>query len=352
MTANNQFLSEISCPIDVSRSKHIEMEHGAGGRKFQQLLQGLIKPIFGSSLQSHTDSAVCQVGKARIAFTTDTYVVDPIFFPGGDIGSLAVHGTINDLAMVGARPLFLSCGLIVSEGVALENIQRVLTSMRRAADDAGVTIVTGDTKVIERRIGEDIFINTSGVGELAEGVNIAPSEIHPGDSVIVNGGIGNHGATIMAIRDGLEFESDLLSDSAPLHRAVDRLITSGIQVHCLRDITRGGLSAALVEISESAKISIAISESSVPVETNVKTLCRILGLEPFHLACEGRFLLFCPAADEDAAIQILREFPEFRGAQAIGRVSDRGTTQVICQTPLGSKRRLELPLGLNLPRIC
>jgi hydrogenase expression/formation protein HypE len=352
MNEDNRFLGSLTCPIDISRPNHIEMEHGAGGRKFQQLLQGIITPIFGGALQSQTDSAVCTIKSGKIAFTTDTYVVDPIFFPGGDIGSLAVHGTINDLAMVGARPLYLSCGLIVSEGVPLENISRVLTSMRRAADEAGVAVVTGDTKVIERRSGEDIFINTSGIGELRDGIEIAPRRIQSGDAVIVSGAIGNHGAAIMAIRDGLSFESDLVSDSTPLHFAVEALLSSSVQVHCLRDITRGGLTASLIEISDAAKVSIEISELAVPVEVNVKTLCRILGLEPFHLACEGRFLVFCPPQDADVALAVMSELSECRGAKVIGRVGEAGDSQVLCQTALGSKRRLELPLGLNLPRIC
>ncbi len=345
-------LSKLNCPTELTPDQTIEMEHGAGGRKFQRLLQNLIKPCFGQSLQSETDSAVLSLASGRIALTTDTYVVDPIFFPGGNIGSLAVHGTVNDLAMVGAVPRYLTCGLVVSEGISAETIQTVLTSMKAAADAAKVSIVTGDTKVIERRHGDDLFINTAGVGDLPEGLDISPRRIASGDSIIVSGAVGNHGATILAIRDGLEFETDLQSDSAPLHFAVQALLEHSLQIHCMRDITRGGLTSSLVELSLAAKVQIDIQESAVPVDTNVKTLCRVLGLDPMHLACEGRFLIFCPQDEEATVLRILGGVPETAEARVIGRVSAAEVGQVFSQTLLGARRRLELPVGLNLPRIC
>ncbi|MBM3890807.1 MAG: hydrogenase expression/formation protein HypE, partial [Verrucomicrobia bacterium] len=255
-----------ACPIPISNYPNVMLAHGGGGRLMHQLIEKMLVPAFGNALlDARHDGAVLQIGDARLAFTTDSYVVRPLFFPGGDIGQLAVHGTVNDLAMCGARPLYLSAGFIIEEGLPMETLWRIVQSMRQAADAAGVQLVTGDTKVVDKGKGDGIFINTAGIGVVEHDCVIAPKSVQAGDCLLVNGDLGRHGIAIMAVREGLQFETTIESDSAALAGIVQELLRAGIEVHCLRDLTRGGLASALNEIAETANVGIAIDESAIPV---------------------------------------------------------------------------------------
>ncbi len=289
-----------SCPIPISQYPQVLMAHGGGGKLMHRLLEDVFGKAFSNPIldvrhdsaqfemvaRASCPSASEHTGKMpvplKLAMTTDSYVVRPLFFPGGDIGSMAVHGTVNDLAMSGARPLYLSCGFIIEEGLPMDTLWRVVCSMRAAADKCGVQIVTGDTKVVDKGKGDGLFINTTGIGVIEHSLNIAPQNVQPGDAVIVSGDLGRHGMAIMAAREGLEFESTIESDSAPVHEPVLELIKHGIEIHCLRDLTRGGLSSALNEIAEAAGVTIAIEEKSVPVREDVHAACEMLGLDPLH----------------------------------------------------------------------
>ncbi|MCB2155372.1 hydrogenase expression/formation protein HypE [bacterium] len=339
-----------SCPIPLSDYPHVLMAHGGGGRLMQQLIDRLFMAAFGSPDDPH-DAAVLTPGTERVAFTTDSFVVRPLFFPGGDIGSLAVHGTVNDLAMRGARPMALSCGFILEEGLPMETLWGVAKSMGEAAHAAGVRVVTGDTKVVERGKGDGIYINTSGVGCLAKGVCISPSQIQPGDTVLVSGDLGRHGMAIMAAREGLEFESAIESDSAPLWEPVAALLEAGVRVHCLRDLTRGGLTSTLNEIAQAADCEIAIEERAVPVREDVQGACEILGFDPFSVANEGRFAAFIDPADTDKALEILTGHAVADGAAVIGEVRS-GRPIVTLKSLIGATRILDMLSGEQLPRIC
>ena len=281
----------VSCPIPISDYPHVLMAHGGGGSLMRGLITKMFTPAFDNTLldQQH-DGATFDIGNVRMAFTTDSFVVDPIFFPGGDIGSLAVHGTVNDLAMCGARPMFLSLGMIIEEGFPMEQLWRITQSIRDAAEHAAVQIVTGDTKVVDRGKGDGIYINTAGLGVVDAGLDIGPRQIKPGDVVIVSGDIGRHGIALMAVREGLEFETTIVSDSAPVADLVLKMLDNGIAVRCLRDLTRGGLASALVEISDSANRRIEIEERAAPVHDAVRGACEILGFDPLYVANEGRFV--------------------------------------------------------------
>ena len=342
----------LSCPIPLSDYPRVLLAHGGGGRLMQQLIEGLFLAAFkGHGPADAHDSAVLEPGAERLAFTTDSFVVRPLFFPGGDIGSLAVHGTVNDLAMSGARPLALSAGFILEEGLPMETLWRVAASMGRAAEEADVRIVTGDTKVVERGKGDGVYINTSGIGAVAPGVLIAPSRVRPGDAVLVSGDLGRHGMAIMAAREGLEFESAIESDSAPLWEPVEALLESGVRVHCLRDLTRGGLTSTLNEIAQAAKVEIAIEERAVPVREDVRGACEILGFDPFSVANEGRFAAFIDPADADRALEILRCHAVAEGATRIGEVR-AGRPVVTLKSLIGATRILDMLSGEQLPRIC
>src|SRR5512139_1422990 len=311
-----------SCPIPQSDYAQILLAHGGGGRLMHQLIEQTIVPAFRNPvLDVRHDSAVLDVGSARLAFTTDSYVVRPLFFPGGDIGTLAVNGTINDLAMAGARPLYLSASFVLEEGLPVEALQRILASMRRAADAADVQIVTGDTKVVDRGKGDGIFITTAGVGRIEHALAITPASVGPGDAVLLSGDLGRHGMAIMAVREGLDFETTIESDCAPLAGMVADLISAGIQVHCLRDLTRGGLASALIEIAEAARVEVHIRESAIPVGEEVRGACEILGFDPLYVANEGRFACFIPEADAARALHILRSHPLGKEAALIGSVT-------------------------------
>jgi hydrogenase expression/formation protein HypE len=313
-----------------------------------RLLESLFLPAFANpALETEHDGAVLNLNGARLAFSTDSYVVHPLFFPGGDIGTLAVNGTVNDLAMCGARPLFLSAGFILEEGLPMEMLQRVVQSMQAAAAAAGVQIVTGDTKVVDKGKGDGLYINTAGIGVIQQPVQIAPQLVRPGDAVIVSGDLGRHGMAIMAVREGLEFESLIESDCAPLVAPVLALLNAGLEVHCLRDLTRGGLASALCEIAQSARVRLHIEEAAVPVNEEVRGACEILGLDPLYVANEGRFVTFVAPDDAEPALAILGS-----EARQIGSVSEGIDHRVTIRSTIGATRILDMLSGDQLPRIC
>jgi hydrogenase expression/formation protein HypE len=342
-----------SCPAPIAQYPQVLLAHGGGGRLMHQLIERVFLSAFSNPLlDTGHDAAVLEVGAARIAFTTDSYVVRPLFFPGGTIGTLAVNGTVNDLAMAGARPLALSAGFIIEEGLAVETLQRVVASMQAAAVEAGVAIVTGDTKVVDRGKGDGVFINTAGVGVVEHGLRIAPASVRAGDAVILSGDIGRHGMAIMAVREGLQFESAIESDCAPLSAPVLDLVSSGVDVHCLRDITRGGLASALNEIAGSAKVGMTIDERPVPVREDVRGACEILGFDPMYVANEGRFIVFAPEHQADRVVEVLRRHPVSGDACVIGRVTLEQPGLVVVRSIFGATRVLDMLSGEQLPRIC
>jgi len=342
-----------SCGLPLSEAGIVLLAHGGGGKSMRQLLKGVVRKHFKSPfLSTQHDSAVLPMGETRIAFTTDTYVVRPIFFPGGDIGKLAIYGTVNDLAMSGARPLYLSVGLILEEGFPMESLDLIVGSMEEAAQQCGVEIVTGDTKVVERGKGDGIFINTSGVGRIEHSFQIGPQAVRHGDAVIVSGDLGRHGISIMAAREGLEFETTLQSDCAPLSPLVQDLLESGIEIHCLRDLTRGGLASALNEIAETACCSIAIEEPQITVTPEVQGVCELLGLDPLYVANEGRMVIFVPQAQASRTIEVLRRHAPGKQASWVGKVTQDPRKQVSIRSRVGIARILDLLSGEQLPRIC
>lgn len=343
----------LSCPIPIRDYPAVTLAHGGGGSLMRSLIEKMIAPAFdsrGEFLQH--DSAVLPRPGGRIAMTTDSFVVRPLFFPGGDIGSLAINGTVNDLAMVGARPLYLTCGFILEEGLPMETLWRVIQSLKTAAEIANVRIVTGDTKVVDNGKGDGIFINTSGVGVLEHDLEIHPRSIRPGDAILINGDVGRHGIAIMAVREGLSFETTIESDCAPLAATVQELLSASITVHCLRDCTRGGLAAALAEISATAKRHIEIDEASLSVREDVRGACEILGLDPMYIANEGRFVAFVPREQAATALEILRRGPGGENAAIIGRVTANEKAIATLKSRLGSTRIIDLLSGEQLPRIC
>lgn len=346
---------DLTCPTPRLDHSRVLLAHGGGGKLMNQLIETLLLPTFDNPLlASKHDGTVIDLGSRshhRIAFTTDSYVVQPLFFKGGDIGSLAINGTVNDLAMCGARPLYLSCGLIIEEGLPMETLSKVARSMRKAADAAGVTIVTGDTKVVDKGKGDGIFINTAGIGVLEHALTIAPQSVQPGDAVLINGDIGRHGIAIMAEREGLSFESTIESDCAPLSGLVLDLIGKDVPIHCMRDLTRGGLASALVEIAASSGHTIAIDERAIPVRDDVQGACEILGFDPIYVANEGRFVAFVPEREAARTLDIMRSHPLGAGACKLGIVTN-GTGHVHMKSKIGANRIVDMLSGEQLPRIC
>ena len=343
----------IACPAPLNPVDIVQMAHGGGGRLMHQLIEQYVMPAFqNDALAARHDGAVLEVAQARLAFSTDSYVVSPIFFPGGDIGSLAVNGTVNDLAMCGARPLYLSAAFIIEEGLPFESLERVIASMRTCAEAAGVKIVTGDTKVVDRGKCDKIFVNTAGVGVVEHSRVIAPSEIRVGDAILLSGDVGRHGVAVMASREGLEFETTIESDCAPLAAPVLALLDAGVQVRCLRDLTRGGLATSLVEIAESSGMGIQIVEREIAIEESVRGACEILGLDPLYLANEGRFVAFVAEQDAERALEILRQHEACAQAQRIGTVTEKPQSLVLLESVLGTQRVLDMERGEPLPRIC
>lgn len=342
------------CPLPLAEREVIMLGHGSGGRLSAELVERLIVPAFGNpALDPLDDQAVLDVdGLGRIALTTDSFVVTPIFFPGGDIGELAVNGTINDLAMGGARPIALSLALILEEGFPISDLERVIASVRSAAARARVPIVTGDTKVVGRGGADGIFVNTSGIGVVPVGVDLGSTRVQPGDAVIISGTIGDHGAAVLACRNGLDLEGDLRSDTAPLHDLVRALLDACPAVHAMRDPTRGGLAASLVEIASRREVGIEIDEVAVPVRDDVRGACELLGLDPWLVANEGKLVAFVPEAHAGAALEALARHPLGRNAARIGTVTTAHRGSVVARTPLGTHRVVDLPLHEPLPRIC
>ncbi len=353
MTVNDNKPFEPSCPLPISAKNTVQLAHGGGGRLMQELIQDVfVRAFHNPMLASLHDGATWPVEKGTLAFTTDSYVVRPLFFPGGDIGSLAVNGTINDLAMCGAKPLYLSAGFILEEGLSLDVLQRVVSSMAEAARAAAVPIVTGDTKVVDRGKGDGIFISTSGVGLVPTGVRMLPTLIQPGDAILVSGDLGSHGVAVLSVREGLMFDGNIESDSAPLHHIVADLIESGIDIHCLRDLTRGGLASVLNELAVAAKVGMTVEEIAIPVNEPVRGACELLGLDPLYVANEGRFVAMVPAPQAETALTVMRRHDASRRAAHIGVVTDRYTPPVVLRTVLGTQRILDLLSGEQLPRIC
>ncbi len=343
----------LDCPLPFTDYDRVLLAHGGGGTLTQQLIEKIFLPAFGNAplLKKH-DSAVVPLAGQAVAMTTDSYVVKPLFFPGGDIGKLAVTGTVNDLAMAGAQPLYLSAGFILEEGLPMETLWRVVQSMSEAAWEAGVAIVTGDTKVVDKGKGDGIFINTAGIGVVRPGLDISPSSVKPGDAIILSGDVGRHGIAIMAAREGLEFETKLESDCAFLHEPVLSLLEGGVGIHCLRDLTRGGLASALNEIAQASGNPIQVSESEIPVREEVSSACEILGLDPFYVANEGRFICILPEAEVGRALAVLKAHPVSRDARVIGRVLPGPGKSVRLKSVTGSLRVMDLLSGEQLPRIC
>jgi hydrogenase expression/formation protein HypE len=330
------------------------LAHGGGGRLSQQLIEELLLPAFAPADGVLHDAALLNSPGQTLAFTTDSFVVKPLFFPGGDIGRLAVFGSVNDLAMTGARPVALSLGLILEEGLAMSLLERVVHSIRAAAEACGVAVITGDTKVVERGKGDGIFINTSAIGVVEHALRIHPSSVQPGDAVLVSGDLGRHGTAILVAREELGFRCDLQSDLAPLHATVQELIAAGLELHCLRDLTRGGLASAIDEIARSAGCTIELEEEAVPLQPEVRSACELLGLDPLAMANEGRMLVICPASEADAAMALLQQHNP--SATRVGAVTHELSTMqrqpVVVRNRLGVLRPLDLGRGEQLPRIC
>ncbi len=332
---------------------HVKLGHGSGGVLTRRLTEGTLLRFFRSpALASLPDSARLELGGARLAFTTDSYVVDPLFFPGGDIGMLAVYGTVNDLAVAGATPRFISCALIVEEGFPMAELEAVLDSMARAAEAAGVEVVTGDTKVVPRGKADRLFINTAGVGTLGDGAPAPGGNARPGDAIIVSGPVGDHGAAVLSRREGLELESGVTSDCAPLTEAAGAVLGAARRVAFMRDLTRGGLATILNEATGEGRPGLLLQEAAVPVREEVRSICEVLGLDPLYLACEGRLAAIVDAQSAEAALEALRRAPGGQHGRVIGRVTQRYAGQVVLETELGTRRLLQMLSGEQLPRIC
>lgn len=353
----------------------IVLAHGGGGRLTRQLIEKIFMPAFSNdALEQRHDGAVVSVNGSRLAFTTDSFVVRPVIFPGGNIGDLAVNGTVNDLAMCGARPLYLSAGFILEEGLEMDTLRTVVASMQKAAADANVKLVTGDTKVVDKGKGDGIFINTSGIGviedraigdgrcsaEVARVRNtgkfgapqIGPWAVQPGDAVLISGDLGRHGIAILSVREGLEFEAPILTDCANVWPAVEALLNAGIDIHCLRDLTRGGLATTLNEIAADRNVCIRLEEAAIPVNEVVQGACEVLGLDPLYVANEGRFAVFVPAAQADEALNILRKVDVSQGSVRVGKVESTPQRMVLLQSRIGGSRVVDMLSGEQLPRIC
>ena len=342
-----------SCPIPITQYPNILLAHGGGGKLMHQLIDKMFAPAFKNSLPaSRHDGVVFNLNGVKLAFTTDSYVVRPLFFPGGDIGTLAINGTVNDLAMCGARPLYLSAGFILEEGLPMETLWRIVQSMQQAAEAAKVQLVTGDTKVVDKGKGDGIFINTAGLGVIEHDLSIAPASVKSGDVILLNGDIGRHGIAIMAVREGLAFESRIESDCAPLADLVQTLLEANIEIHCLRDLTRGGLASALNEIAETGRLQINIEEGAIPVREDVQGACEILGLDPLYIANEGRFIAFVPKPEAERALSIMAAHALGEGASIIGAVGGESSGLVTMKSVIGTSRIVDMLSGEQLPRIC
>lgn len=342
-----------SCPVPLRHTDRIVLGHGGGGVLSGELIEHLFLPALGDETNAEMrDSAVLAVPGGRLAFTTDSYVVSPLFFPGGSIGDLAVNGTVNDLAMSGAQPLALSAGFILEEGLETAVLGRIAQAMGAAARAAGVRVVTGDTKVVDRGKADQLFINTAGIGLVPDGVDVRPGRAAPGDVVLVSGDVGEHGVAILSLREGIEFGTTLTSDTAALHTLVAALLAAVPDVHVLRDPTRGGVAGTLCEIAEVAGVGIELEEAAVPVPEAVSAACGFLGLDPLHVANEGKLVAVVPGEHAELALAALRAHPLGARAAVIGSVSDEHPGILVARSPLGAGRVVSRPLGEQLPRIC
>ncbi len=343
----------LQCPVPLPSNDAILLGHGSGGKMSADLLQSTLLPALGNPvLNQLDDQAVVEFGGARLAFTTDSFVVKPLFFPGGDIGTLAVNGTINDLAMGGAKPLFLSLALILEEGLPMEQLRQVVESIRVAAAIAGVKVVTGDTKVVEKGCGDRIFVNTSGIGVVEPGVKLSADRARPGDRVLLSGTIGDHGITILSQREGLEFAGEIASDTTALHSLVADMLAASLEIRCMRDPTRGGLSSSLNEIAARSSIGIELDEKSIPVREPVQGACEMLGLDPLYVANEGKLVAVVSPEAAESVLSAMRANAAGREARIIGTVKESRAGMVTMRTRLGTSRIVDLLAGDQLPRIC
>jgi len=343
----------LTCPVPLQDYPNIILGHGGGGKLSSELVEHLFLPAFKNDhLAALGDSTVFSVEGNRLAMSTDSYVVQPLFFPGGSIGDLAVNGTVNDLSMSGAKPLYLSAGFILEEGLPVAQLQRIADDMGRAARKAGVAIITGDTKVVEKGHGDGCYINTAGVGVVPEHRDIAPTRARPGDTVILSGSIGDHGMAVMSVREGFEFEAKIESDSAPLNSMVAAMLDACPDIHVLRDPTRGGLSASLNEIATASQCGILIEEASLPVNSTVQSACEILGLDPLLVANEGKLVCMVPSAFASVVLSAMRSNEFGTNATIIGTVVAKHPGMVVAKTSIGASRVITVPVGEQLPRIC
>ena len=343
----------LSCPVSIAAKDHVSLGHGSGGKLSAELMREIFLPAFrNETLERLEDQATVPIGNTRIAMTTDSFVVKPLFFRGGDIGSLAVHGTVNDLAMGGATPLFLSAAFIIEEGLPMEALRRIAASLGRAASACGVQVITGDTKVVDKGSGDGVFINTTGLGVMPEGLSLSAGGARPGDAVILSGFIGDHGIAILAEREGLEFDSPVESDSAPLHTLVAGMLETTRAIRCLRDPTRGGVSSSLNEIVAQSRVGILLEEQAIPVRDEVRGACEMLGLDPLYVANEGKLLAIVDPAVADDLVAAMRRHPLAREARRIGTVTESDPGWVTMRTLLGTTRIVDMLAGDQLPRIC
>ncbi|MFN8451929.1 MAG: hydrogenase expression/formation protein HypE [Anaerolineae bacterium] len=353
MTDTNLNLDGWACPIPLRDYPNVILGHGGGGKLSAELVQNVFLPAFQNDiLGALGDSAVLFVRGERLAFSTDSFVVQPLFFPGGCIGDLAINGTVNDLAMSGAKPLFLSAGFIVEEGMSVEMLSRIAERMGAAARLAGVRVVTGDTKVVEKGHGDGVFINTSGIGLIPEGVHIAPDRAQPGDVVLVSGTIGDHGMAVMSAREGLAFDTTIESDCAPLGDLVAAMLAASPNIHVLRDPTRGGVASSLNEIAGAARVGIVLEETSIPVKPAVQSACEMLGMDALYVANEGKLIAIVPSSAAEAVLNAMRTHPLGHDAAIIGRVVEDHRGLLTARTALGATRIVDMQVGEQLPRIC
>lgn len=348
----NAVVKRFPVRLDIKRGA-VDMTHGSGGRAMAQLIDELfVKHLDNNLLRQANDQACFAVSAGRMVMSTDGHVISPLFFPGGDIGSLAVHGTINDVAMSGARPLYLAAGFILEEGFPLADLERVVASMARASTAAGVPVVTGDTKVVEKGKGDGVFITTTGVGVVPEGVDISGERARPGDAILVSGSIGDHGVTIMSSRDNLTFETSIESDSAALHGLVADMVTAVPAIHCLRDPTRGGLATTLNELARQSAVGMLLQEGSIPIKPAVTAACELLGLDPLYVANEGKLICICAQQDAQRLLEVMQAHPLGRQAAIIGEVVEDRYGFVQMETRFGGSRIVDWLTGEQLPRIC
>jgi hydrogenase expression/formation protein HypE len=346
-------MNPLTCPLPVFDSKTVLLGHGGGGKLSADLFRTVFSPAFGNPiLDRMDDQATLEIEGARLAFTTDSFVVKPLFFRGGDIGSLAVHGTVNDLAVGGAKPLFLSAAFILEEGFPLESLRRIAASMQAAAQRAGVQIVTGDTKVVEKGSCDGLFVNTAGIGLIQTKLCLSADQARPGDVVLLSGPIGDHGIAILAEREGLSFETDIQSDTAPLHSLVTSLLATGGIIRCMRDPTRGGVASAANEIAQTSRVGIQLEEEAIQVRQEVRGACELLGLDPLYIANEGKLLAICAPGDADGLLAAMREHPLGKSAAIVGRVTAENSGMATMRTTLGTTRIVDMLANDPLPRIC